>query len=164
MPTHSIRSMTKKSNVFHDIAEEKLYDSIKDIDTIKAQIKMYAEDGENTALIIDDQTALLKDGFVQKELQEIIFNRRHYRVSIYLLVQVYERVPLPIRKMINTLLVLYKPAIKEVNKIIEETLEMNEDIAQAIMKITFKQKYDRLMIDVPAQKIFANCNELIITE
>lgn len=164
MPSHSTNSMEKSSNIFKDIAEDKQYDSIKDIDEIREKIMMYAEEGESTALIIDDQTSLLKDAFIQKTLSDLIFNRRHYKLSIYLLVQVFERIPLPIRKTINTLIILFKPAIKDFLKITEESLEMDEDLAHAIKKIAFKKKHDRLMVDIAAQKIYANCNELIISD
>lgn len=164
IPRHSLNSLDKKSNIFKDLADDKQFDSIDSIDIIREKIKSYAEEGENTALIIDDQTSKLKDSYISSVLSDIIFNRRHYRVSIFLLVQIYERIPLQIRKNINLLLVLFKPSIKEVNKIVEESIEYKEDTAQEIMKIAFKKPYDKLLIDLVSQRVFSNCNEIIINE
>ncbi len=63
-------------------------------------------------LVMDDVTASLKNLDVQMLLKKIIFNRRHYRLSIICLIHSYNAMPLAIRKMISHLS-CYKPKNKK---------------------------------------------------
>lgn len=162
MPLESMKSMHQKDNIFKDLSEDKFFNSLEDIDAIRELVKFYASEDENSVIIIDDMTSYLKDGYVQKTLSDICMNRRHYRTSIILLSQIYNKIPLPIRKLINVCVVLYKPSRKETETIFEELLEQKEEISNKIFKLAFQKQYDKLIIDVPTQTIFINSDEVII--
>ena len=70
---------------------------------LKAQINGYREQKKNTLLIIDDFTAELKNKINFENFNHLVQNRRHYRLSICLLVQYYNSVPMPIRRSINSI-------------------------------------------------------------
>jgi hypothetical protein len=63
-------------------------------------------------LIMDDVTTSLKNLDVQMSLKKLIYNRRHYRLSIIYMVQSYNAMSLAIRKMISYL-ACYKPRNKK---------------------------------------------------
>lgn len=164
MPQESLRSMDEGSNVFKDIAPDKRYDSIQDIMIIREQIKHYANQGESTCLILDDQMAYLKDGGIAKVLTELVSNRRHLKLSILCLSQLYERCPMKVRKMINVCITMFRPSKREFQMMMDELLEQKEDVANEISKIAFQKKYDWLLIDAQSQRIFSKYDELIIRD
>lgn len=164
IPKQSLKSLKEKDNPFKDIPEEKLFHNLDEISVIKEMCKYYANEGETSCLIIDDMTSYLKDSFIQRELTDIIMNRRHYRVSVILLSQVFNKIPLPVRKLINVCIILYKPSKKELQTIFDEMLEQKEEIADEISKIAFKKRFDFLMIEPETQRIYANSDEIVITD
>ena len=164
MPIQSLKSMKGSSNIFKDISEEKLYDDLADIDIIREQVKQYADEGENSVIIIDDQMTKLKDPIIEKVLADIVANRRHYRTSIILLTQIYERVPLKLRKLANTVIMMYRPSKRELEMMFDELLEQDRETALEVNKIAFVSPYSWLMVDVPSQKLFAKYDEIIISD
>ena len=164
MPIQSLQSIHQKDNIFKDVSYEKFYPDLDAIDDIKEQVKFYADHDENSVIIIDDQMSSLKNPYIEKVLCDIISNRRHYRTSIILCTQLYERVPLKVRKLINDIFVMFRPSKKEINMIFDELLEYKPEIAEEIYKIVFNKPYDWLMMDVPEQKIFSKYDELIIKD
>lgn len=163
-PAESLNSLKEGSNIFKDICPSKMYDSIDDIDVIREQVKFFAAHDENSVIIIDDQMSRLKNPVVEGVLCDIVANRRHYRCSIILLSQIYERVPLKVRKLVNSVVVMYRPSKKEMAMMFDELLEQKEEVAEQIEKLTFKKPYDWMLLDVPSQSIFAKYDQLCIEE
>lgn len=164
MPKQSLMSLKAKDNVFKKLSLEKYYENLENIDQIREQIKYYAQEGETTCLILDDVATYLKDGYVQRALSDIVLNRRHFKCSIILLTQIYNKMPLVIRKMINVAVILFRPAKKEMNDMFNELLEYNEDISHQIYNIAFKKPFDQLWIDVPNQLVYANADRILVSE
>lgn len=163
-PQASLNSIKKKDNIFKDLSEEKFYTDLENIDQIKEQIKAYASEEENTALLIDDCMSSLKDHYIEKVLIDLVANRRHYRLSLFLTSQIYERIPLRVRKLINIAVIMYKPSKKEITLLFDELLEKKQEVAEQIYKIAFKNQFDFLLIDIVKQKIFARYDQLIISD
>ena len=82
------------------------------MDRIYEQVVKDSEEKTSSLLIMDDVTASLKKLEIQMLLKKIIFNRRHYRLSIICLVQSYNAMPLAVRKTISHL-ACYKPRNKK---------------------------------------------------
>jgi fructose-1-phosphate kinase PfkB-like protein len=78
--------------------------------------------------------------------------------------QIYERIPLKVRKLINVLVVFFKPSKKEVNMIFEEQLEEKDEVANEIYKMAFDKPYDFLMVVPEKQKIYANYDQILLTD
>lgn len=162
MPLQSLKSIKKSDNVFKDISSDKYYSDLEDIDQLKAQIQHYAEIGENSVVVIDDLMSSLKEAHIAKVLTDIVANRRHLRCSIILCSQLFERVPLRIRKLVNVVIVMYRPSKREIQMIFDELLEQKESTANEIYNLAFQKPFDFLMIDVPSQKIYANYDQIIL--
>ena len=122
MPSSSRNSIKKNPFKNHDpgkLYEELDYDSIT---AIYAQLKANTDEGEKTLLVLDDVGAVLKDKEIGKLLRLIIFNRRHLKVHIVVLLQSYLSIPKEIRKMITNCF-LFKPSKVEMENFCVELFE-----------------------------------------
>ena len=68
----------------------------------------------------------LKDNPIRKLLKEIIFNRRHYHISIYILCQSYLSCEKTIRKLFSNIFV-FRVSKKELETIFNEVVESKKD-------------------------------------
>ena len=82
------------------------------LDDILESIKEDSEEKYNSLLILDDVTATLKNKELYILLKRTIYNRRHHRISIMILVQSYNAMPPSIRKAISHF-ISYKPRNKK---------------------------------------------------
>jgi hypothetical protein len=77
-------------------------------------------------------------------LKKLIYNHRHYRLSIICLVQSYNAMPLPIRKTISHL-ACFKPRIKkEMYAIWEELIFLDKETGEALQRFLFEKPYSLL--------------------
>lgn len=136
MPSHSVASL--KNNCFKN--HEKMHDELTwgTLDGITAAVKKAAAEGESSLIVMDDVTASLKDNEIQHELKDLIYNRRHYRTSILMLVQSYNAMPLAVRKTLSHF-ALFKPRNrKEYGAIFDELIFMEREEADALMRFVFE--------------------------
>ena len=98
IPKHSFQSMSPADNPFLALDKEKIYIiyiliyhnfSYDILEQIFNQIMGYAQEEEDTLLLIDDYASELKNGAVLKLLNSLVNNRRHLRLSIWMGVQTY---------------------------------------------------------------------------
>jgi hypothetical protein len=99
-PPHSVASL--KRNIFknHDGKHDEL--DIGTLEGIREGVKQSAEQEKNSLLILDDVTTPLKDSEIQHSIRDLIYNRRHNRLNIIILVQSYNAMPAGIRKTLNS--------------------------------------------------------------
>lgn len=161
-PLESLASLKEGSNVFKDLDPNKFFTTLEDIDVIREMVKYYSSEKETSCIIIDDMMSSLKNPYIEMVLTDIVANRRHYKCSIIVLSQIINKVPLAIRKLVNTVVIQHKPSKKEMEIAFEEWLEQKPEIAEKVTEIAFKKPYDFLLIDVPSQTLYAKNNELII--
>ena len=152
MPSHSVASL--KNNVFK--RHNKMYDELtfETLDHILETVKEDAEEKYNSLLVLDDVTASLKNNELQKMLKQTIYNRRHYRLSIMVLIQSYNAMPLDIRKTISHF-VAYKPRNKkEFTAIFEELIFLDKDTADKLQRYVFDAPYSFMFCDVNTNSIY----------
>jgi KaiC/GvpD/RAD55 family RecA-like ATPase len=161
MPTVSRNSL--KTNIFENHPEEKLYDSLnlESINDIYTKLQEYSAENENTLLILDDVGASLKDNTIQKVLKTIIYNRRHLKCKIVMLIQSYKSSPLDIRKLVTNIF-MFKPSKMEFETLFHELFEQYKDLTIEIMKLVFTEPHKYLMLNVDSQKIYNGFDEIII--
>ena len=151
-------------NIFATIPDEQRFSELTAenlggvMETIKAEDKKF-----NNCILIDDMTAFLKDYEVDKLLRDLIFNRRHYRTSIFFLVQSYKSVPLQIRKAFSNLFV-FKVSKTELQTIFMELLEKSKDHYLDIAKLVFDAPFEYLFLNTETQRIFKGFDEIMIHE
>jgi hypothetical protein len=165
MPRASRASL--KSNVFDKYLDEScLFDSLTEesIDMITAMIEQNAQEGQQTLLILDDVASALKNGYIQKRLQHLVYAYRHFRLVIIMLVQTLRTIPLSIRKNLSNLVIFHKPRISEWEAITHEFLEMEKDEAKELYQLVFKEKYDWSLINLGSGKVYSKFDEVIYHE
>jgi hypothetical protein len=152
-----------KNNVFDAIDEEQKFNELNEenlsgvMETVRNEDKKY-----NNCIIFDDMTAYLKYGEVEKLLKELVFNRRHYRTSIFFLVQSYVSVPSQIRKLFSNLFI-FKVSKKELETIRDEILEaIPKDCVGELAKLVFDKPHEYLFINADSQRLFKKFDEIII--
>jgi len=162
MPSHSVASL--KRNIFKN--HNKMHDDLDwaTLDGIREAVKESAEKEKNSLLVLDDVTASLKDHEIQHILRELIFNRRHYRLSIIILVQSYNSMPLGIRKTLSHFLT-YKPRNKkETTAIFEELITLPRDEADEVMRFVFDRPYAFMFADTGTGELYKNFDRIGIHE
>ena len=163
MPTHSRNSL--KKNIFEKHNPEKMFDdlNLNSISQIYDQLTKASDEKETTLLILDDVGASLKNFSILNTLQKIIYNRRHLKVSIFVLLQNFTSIPLSVRKLFNNV-IMFKPAKKEFETLFDELFEQHKDKTLDIMKFAFQKPHDYLFLNVDNQRMFKDFDEIILDD
>lgn len=154
-----------KNNIFDAIPEDQKFDDMNEETLGDVMDRVRNEDKKfNNAIIIDDMTAKLKDKEVEKLLKELIFNRRHFRCSVFFLVQSYMAVPSQIRKLFTNFFI-FKVSKKELETIRDEVLEtIPRDCVAQLSKLVYDKPHEFLFINGDSQRLFKKFDEIIIQE
>jgi hypothetical protein len=165
-PSHSLASM--KQNYFKNHPKHRIHNTLNSdiLEGIKESAKeLREEDGGDTLIVIDDMAVHLKNKHVIKELGDIIANRRHYGISLIILIQSYLFLPLIVRKQL-THLCMWKPTNKkEMESVFGELIYLDKDSCNNLHKYVFQDKYDFLYLDINSDQPFhRNFNTLQITD
>lgn len=138
------------------------------LDEIEQSNKIFAaknDDQPHNLIILDDVVASFKRGV--EELQAMVFNRRHYHLSVMMVTQVYNKIPLELRKCCDTLSVFYTAHRKEVKSLYEEFLgHLSKEQMDQLWKYVFDKPFMFLFIRadiVPAMDgMFKNFDKLVM--
>jgi hypothetical protein len=161
-PSHSRASM--KDNLFGKIPDDQKFDELDEasleivMNTIKCEDKKY-----NNCIIFDDMTAYLKNHETLKLFKELIYNRRHYRTSIFFLVQTWYSIHSDIRKLFSNIFI-FRVNKREMQSIFEEVIEGKEKHRDEICKLVYNEPYKYLFVNLNSQRFFDGFNELLIDE
>lgn len=152
-----------EDNIFDSLPEEQKYKDLDDLDDIISEIYGGTE---KILMILDDVQAELK-GDILNTLLDLVNNRRHYTsqgISIILTSQVYNQIPLKIRKGVSNIVFWSSKNKKEIKSIHEEYLSFLDDKElKDILKYTWQKTHDFLFIDTYAQQdnmLYRNFNKL----
>ena len=161
MPTSSRQSM--KKNIFKNHDAGKMWDDLdyKTIMSIYERLEDSSEQKETTLLILDDVGASLKRKEIQTMLRKIVYNRRHLKVHIIILLQSYMSVPKEVRKIFSNI-ILFKPSKIEMENLMNEQFEMNKDDSLDLMNYAFNERHDYLFLNVETQKIYKDFDQLVV--
>jgi hypothetical protein len=85
-----------------------MYDDLTllNLTVIYSKLEKSTLDDETSLLILDDVGASLKNNSIQTLLRKLIYNRRHLKTHIIILLQSFMSVPKEVRKLFNNLIVL----------------------------------------------------------
>ena len=152
------------SSLFVDHDQTKIFPELNGgtLEEILGRVEAAAAEDCSSLLVLDDVTASLKLAPVEKLLRTMAFNRRHLHLSIFLLSQNYNQIPLSIRKVFSNITIFKSPNKKEFENIFQELIYQPKDVADEIVRYVFKDKRDTLFGDVASGKLFRNFNLLRI--
>jgi hypothetical protein len=163
IPAHSVASI-KKKNIF--AKHPRMHDELNfaTLDQIYEQVIKDSEEKMSSLLIMDDVTASLKNLEIQMLLKKIIFNRRHYRLSIICLVQSYNVMPLAVRKTISHL-ACYKPRNKkEMSVIWEELIFLDKETGEVLQRFVFDKPYSFLFACADTNELYKKIDRILIKD
>ena len=149
--------MRKHNRTYDDLTEETL-DNIMD-DT--AELTEDGEDKKKFSLIyLDDFAVALKRPEINRKLQKIVFNHRHFNLSLMVMVQSYRKAPVDLRKCFGYL-IIFPVSEMESDVIFEELITWcNKKQWQAYCRYAFDVKrfgrHCSMIVDINRQKIFSN--------
>jgi len=163
-PRHSRSSMkddiwekgVRDENKFSELTADNLTEVLE---TIKAEV---SEDKKhNSCIVFDDMTAYLqKDKNIITLLKDMMFNRRHYHISIFFLVQSLKSVPLQVRMMFENLFV-FRVSKDTMQIITDEYLEeIKKENIPRLVKLVYDEPHNFLFIHVGTQRMFKNFDEI----
>ena len=146
IPESSLASIDHRAVREHDKVHHDL-----DVDTLGA-IHRRAEEAtkkkETTLVLLDDFSATLKQADLQKLFKHVVLARRHLRMSIMIISQTYNSIPLNLRKNLSWI-AMFRPANKlEYRNIFTELIWMDPERADALMAWIFRDKFDFMLLDV----------------
>lgn len=161
MPSSSRSSM--KDNFFEKyLPENQIYDdlNLENLQEAYEICKENAKEGYRTLLIFDDVQKNIK-GECEKLFLEIVNNRRHRRINLFLCNQNYKSIPPQVRSGLTDLFI-FKVSKKEMESIFEEQIETHKDKFVEVLEMCYKDNHDFLYINTSSQRLFRNWDELII--
>ena len=161
MPSSSRNSL--KKNIFEKHDPNKMFEELdmQTIETIHEKLLKSSKENEKTLLILDDVGASLKNNSIQTVLRKIIFNRRHLKCHIVILLQSFISCPKEVRKLFTNIF-MYKPSKVEFENLFNELFETQKDNAIDIMNFVYDKPHQYLMLHVESQRMFKGFDELII--
>jgi hypothetical protein len=163
MPTSSRQSMS--NNIFEKHSPDKMFDELDYATTEKIYERLLdaTEKDENTLLVLDDVGASLKNKDIQKLLRLIIYNRRHLKVHIVILIQSFLSLAKEVRKLLTNI-IMFKPSKVEFENLMDECFEIKKDKALELMTFVYKKPHQYLFLNIEQQKMYTDFDEIILEE
>lgn len=159
-------SSSLKDDIFNKLPENQRFLELnkETLESIRNSCESYDKD-EKSCIVLDDVASALKNIELLKDFQRLIFNRRHIGggVSILVISQVYNVLPLQLRKMVNNLIIL-NPRMKEFNLMNDEYFNLDHKNVKKIKEFFFDAKYNFMMYCPDENIYFKNFNKVIVDE
>lgn len=172
MPSKSQTSI--KNNPFEEIPEEQKFErfNYEVIESIQNSYEEYIKNKKeriekkkkikpfHMLLICDDITATLKNKNIENSLLELTTNRRHFKLSIIIMVQYLRSIPKNIRFQISHC-VFFKPSNELDAKIIrEEFVNMKANDFIELKDFVWKDRHDFLFMDKNNNSYYKNLSKI----
>jgi nucleoside-triphosphatase THEP1 len=187
-PSHSRASM--KRDIFETVPECQKFDELNyenlrgvldriksgevDEDELEDDEEIDENEPINNCIIFDDMGAYLKDKSIRKLLKEIIYNRRHYHISVFFLCQSYLSCEKDIRKLFSNIFI-FRVSPGELKTIFDEVVESKKELMFELSKMVWSTEYydknaivcpddlkhQYMFINTESQRIFKGFDEII---
>ena len=167
MPKNSLENMPDSHPYHKHIKAEpdSYFDSLNAVTLteILEKAKADALEGERSLLVIDDEVAALKRPEVIALLQEIAANRRHYALSVCVLTQVWNTIPLVVRKMLSHAFV-WRASPREFDAIYDEAFfSLTKPQAKELCEHAWKEDHGFIFIDLSENRFFDKSLHELVT-
>ena len=145
------------TDIYDTFSEETLDEAID-------KIEENAENEENTLIIIDDWQSALKMPEIQLRLQKMVTRMRHMRTTIFILQQNFQKLPKFLRELVTNV-ITFNVGKSQLNKLFEETVQLDADKFQALVDLAFKEKNDWIAINVNGNRnIYRGFDRIVFDE
>jgi hypothetical protein len=126
------------------LPDERMFDTLEELSEILDELRDQ-EEKEQVLIIIDD---LISDINNSEVFTKMVYNRRHIcgSISIIITTQVYNKLPLSIRKAADNLVIFTTTNKKELESIYQEYVNTSREEFNEIVKYSFQNNHDFLFI------------------
>ena len=162
---------TIKDSPLENISDDQKFNSLNEdvFDMVDSVTEDGIEDDKHTLLILDDVSSQLRLKENEKQLTQLVKNRRHLNLSIWVIGHRVIDLSPALRSNAN-LIFLFKPKTnKEIESIQSEFMMMPKKEADELMRAAYKDRYDFMLIDTSLRSgseflFFRNYNQLKFDE
>jgi len=159
---------TLKDNPFEELPDDQVYDELNNDDFVEC-LETIKDSGERVLFILDDCVNDMRGKDIQKTLCKSLMNRRHLcgaggSCSFLITTQVYNKVPLPIRKTASHIFLYHTRNKKEIETIFDECILISKEKYYEILKYVFDKKHNFLYLDLDKdldEMFHKNFNKLV---
>jgi len=164
MPAAS-RSSMKDSFFDKCLPEEHIFDDLdaESLEYVYYECQQSAAEGHRSLVIFDDVQKYFKEPAIAKILLHMVSNRRHSRLSMWLVCQNYRSLSKQVRMGITDLFA-FKINKAELANIYEDHIEQTQQTLDKIQKYLYKKPHDFMYINTATQRIFSNWDEIVVNE
>jgi KaiC/GvpD/RAD55 family RecA-like ATPase len=157
---------SEQEHAFKDHPPERIYHDLEPetMDKIIEQLIEVKEDGENSAVIIDDMGEDLKDKSVQKRLQTLIFKHRHYKTQIFLTMINLKLLPKQLRTLIDCYIIYRPRSIIEIQSLNDDVFNLAKDDLKQLLDYVFDKPYNFLFYNQRTHTYYKGSGSGGITE
>ena len=168
--------VSPSANTITDSPLEKIADNQKFVDLDSEVFDLIddisddaVDDDKHNLLILDDVSSQLRTKENEKKLNQIIKNRRHKNLSIWIIGHKVTDMNPSLRSNANMIFVFKAKTNKEIETIQNEYMLMPRKEANDIFNVVYKTRYDFLLIDMSLRKssdfkFYRNFNELVFED
>jgi len=145
-----------------NLPEDQIYDdlTIENLEEVYEKIESNSENGDKSLIIFDDVQSKMKNNDIRKLLLHLNNNKRHLKLSMWLLLQNYTKLDKQIRMNITDI-ITFKVSKSELQNLYEEHIELQKDVWERIQKLLFKESYEFFYLNTNTQRLFQNWDEIV---
>lgn len=153
-----------------DHAPEKLFDELtaKVLEFVFEFAKVASHEKQYSLLILDDCASELKNKDIERLLKTLVWNRRHLKLTIWIMSQSYNALPLGIRKALSHCVMFRPRNKKELEAVFTELMFLPREQQVAITNHIFPEgeesKYGFMFLDTATGYVHKRFNRLELTE
>lgn len=157
-----------KNNVLDELPDEQVYDNLTPETLIECfeKVEENAKENKASCIIFDDVQQFLK-GDCEALLVHMINNRRHNRLSVFVLAQSYKKIPKMARSAMTDFF-LFQLAKDDYNEIFKEVVEMDSKKWAALLRAYYdnlkSNSHDFIYISNRDQAYYLNWDEYLYLE
>ena len=162
---------TIKDSPLENISNDQKFDSISEevFELVDSMTDDAIQENKHTLLILDDISSQLRMKENEKRLNQLIKNRRHLNLSIWIVTHKVTDASPALRSNANLIFLFRPKTTREIDTIQSEYMMMSKSRADEIMNAAYKDRYDFLLLDTSLRtgsdfRYFRNYNELLIDE
>ena len=168
IPPNSRQSM--KDSIFNSLPDNQIYDSLtrEHLESAYERAEKNARDEKVTLIVFDDVQQYFKNREIESFLLHMINNRRHARLSFFVIAQSYQKIPRQVRLALTDVF-CFRLSKSNMDDIFNELVEFNEtDWRQCLSFYKHRAKdpakHSYLYLNVGSQRVFCDWDELLISD
>lgn len=159
---------TIKNSPLEKIPDNQKFESLNEdvFDLVDNLTEDAVEENEHTLLVLDDVSSQLRGKENEKPLNQLIKNRRHRNLSIWIVGHKITDFSPSLRSNASMIFAFKAKTNKEITAIMEEFMLMDKKDAQDLLDAVWRGRHDFLIIDTSLRKngdfrFFRNFNEMV---